>query len=268
MANGEKTFQFYLLRYVPNIVRGEFVNIGVLLFDPGEKKLYDPQLLDDFRRVRRVHPWADTDALAGLVAQIESEAAERGAEDLLKRFSQYSNQLVLSEATGVLSADPEAELERLFETYVREPRYPTRVGAGVERSRAWIRSQLNATLRKAGLWQRLDRRVPVAEFTHPGDRFRFDFGYRRNGHRGFLLALTLEREVDRAKVLVYTMDRIVTRLGTEKKTASCTAIVEALPSPDHEAAQLSAHILAEQNIAMVPVGKLDSFTADLRRQLL
>ena len=37
--------------------------------------------------------------------------------------------------------------------------------------------------------------------------------------------------------------------------------------PENETAQLSARILAEQNIALVPVAALDSFTADLRQQL-
>ena len=29
-----KQFEFCLLRYVPNVVRGEFVNVGLLLFEP------------------------------------------------------------------------------------------------------------------------------------------------------------------------------------------------------------------------------------------
>ena len=272
VPDGEKTCRFYLLRYTPNIVRGEFINIGVLLYDPAEQKLYAPRLLEDFRRVRRMHPWVDLDVLASLENQIETEATEGDTEKFLKRVTQYSNQLELAEPTAVLTTDPEAELDRLFDTYVREPRYPTRLSAAVERSRAWIRSQLNTAFRQAGLWQRLDKRVPVAEFTHPGDRFRFDFAYRRNGERGFLQALTLERDVDRAKVLAYTMERVATRLKAENATASCTAIVEALPTEGpvevNDTAQLSARILAEQEIALVPVSGLAAFTAELRSQLL
>lgn len=268
MAEGERACRFYLLRYVPNIVRGEFVNLGVLLFDPEENKLLPPRVLEDFRRVRRIHPWADLDVLAALEKQIETEAAaQTDLAAYLDRLGQSSNVLELTEPKAVLTANPEAELDRLYDTYVREPRYPTRLGAAVERSRAWIRSQLNTALRRAGVWQKLQRRVPVAEFTHPGDRFRFDFGYRRNGQRGFLQTLALEREVDRAKILAYTMERISTRLAAQQLSATCTAIVEALPAPENETAQLSARILAEQNITLVPVAALDSFTADLRQQL-
>jgi hypothetical protein len=263
---GERACQFYLLRYVPNIVRGEFVNIGVVLFDPEAGRLH-PRMLENFRRVRRLHPWADIEALAALERHIETEAqaTNGGPGDYLRRWQQFSNVLEFTEAKAVLTADPAGELERLFETYVAEPAYPSRVAAAVERSRAWIRSQLASALRAAGVWERLERSVSVEEFTHKGDRFRFDFGYRRNGTLGFLHSLVLEREVDRAKVLAYTMERISTRLAAEKRTARCTAVVEGPPESD--TAELCARILAEQAIATVPVSELAPFAARLREQL-
>jgi hypothetical protein len=269
MPEVERTCQFYLLRYVPNIVRGEFVNLGVLLYDPGANRLYAPRLLENFRRVRRLHPWADLDVLAALEKKIEEEVPAQSDElpAYLDHLQQFSNVLEFTEPKAVLTADPAAELDRLFESYVAEPRYPTRLAAAVERSRAWIRSQLNVALRRAGLWERLERGVRVEEFTHPGDRFRFDFGYRSNGNLGFLHTLALEREVDRAKVLAYTMERIRARVAAQKLTASCTAIVEAPPAPENETAELSARILAEQEVALVPVAELDTFAGDLRRQL-
>lgn len=267
MADGERPCEFYLLRYVPNVVRGEFINIGVLLYDPLENRLYPLRLLESFRRVRRLHPWADLDVLAGLEKQLESEAAPQGdaLASTLDRLRQYSNILEFSEPKAVLTPDPDAELERLYETYVAEPRYPSRLAAAVERSRAWIRSQLNAALLRTGLWEKLQRGVPVEEFTHRGDRFKFDFGYRRNGNLGFLQALVLEREVDRAKVLAYTMERIATRLAAEKRSARCTAVVEG--PPENETAELCTRILTEQSISVVPVARLVDLTRDLRREL-
>lgn len=267
MPANERACQFYLLRYIPNVVRGEFVNIGVLLYDPAAQRLLAPRLLENFARVRRLHPWADLDVLAALEKQIESETAGQPGDlaATLARLQQSSNALEFTEAKAVLTPDPEAELDRLFETYVVEPRYPTRLAAAVERSRAWIRSQLNAALKSAELWERLERAVRVEEFTHRGDRFRFDFGYRRNANLGFLHSLALEREVDRAKVLAYTMERISTRLAAERRSAACTAVVEALP--ENETAELSARILAEQSIALVPVAGLGDFAQRLRQEL-
>src|SRR5437016_5565880 len=52
---------YRVLRYSPNLVRDEWVNIGVLLFDPltGERRLRMIEEEDEFRRVRRLHPGAD-----------------------------------------------------------------------------------------------------------------------------------------------------------------------------------------------------------------
>ena len=265
MSAEEKSLQFFLLRYMPNLVRGEFINIGVMLYDAGEGKFFPPRLLDDFRRARRLHPWADIEVLAGLETQIEREMAGGDREKFLKRMSELSNQLSVGEPAAVLTTEPEAELDRLFDTYVREPRYPTRLAAAVERSRAWVRGQLRDALRKAGLWEKLAHRVPVAEYTHEGDRFRFDFGWRSNGHRGFLHALVLEREVDRAKVVAYTMERIVTRLRSEGHSVSCAAVVEG--APENETAELSARILAEQKIEVVPVAEMGRYARELSARL-
>ena len=268
MAEKERTCQFYLVRYVPNPVRGEFVNIGVLLHEPAQNRLWPLRGLESFRRVRRLHPGADLELLAGWERQIEAEAASGGDLDgMLERWSQFSSSLELTPPRAVLTADPEAELERLYETYVLEPRLPTQLRAAVERSRAWLRRRLYDALGRAGLRERLESRVPVAEFTHSGDPFRFDFGYRRNGERGFLQTLVLEREVDRAKVLAYTMERIRARLGSPPHTVRCAAIVEALPEPENEVAQLSARILREPDITLVPAAELDGFVRELGREL-
>src|SRR3972149_5978312 len=90
---------FSLLRYWPNTVRGEFVNLGVLLYAPADKRLLPPRLLENFARVRRLHPRADLDVLAGPEKQIEAEAAGQAANraGTLDRLQQFSNALGFSE---------------------------------------------------------------------------------------------------------------------------------------------------------------------------
>src|SRR5438876_9491739 len=60
-AGSERACAYRVLRYSPNLVRDEWVNIGVLLFDPltGERRLRMIEEEDEFRRVRRLHPGAD-----------------------------------------------------------------------------------------------------------------------------------------------------------------------------------------------------------------
>src|SRR5882724_3235107 len=60
-TGAERACTYRVLRYTPNLVRDEWVNIGVLLFDPqtGERRLRMIEEEEEFRRVRRLHPAAD-----------------------------------------------------------------------------------------------------------------------------------------------------------------------------------------------------------------
>jgi len=279
MPEAEHQLTYFLLRYAPNIVRGEFVNLGVFLYDPTAQR-FESRLLDDFRHIRRLHPTADLNLLARLAEQFEQEIfevlptqvlPEAGMvtlADYIARLQTYSNLLEFTPPKAVLTRNFDAELDRLYETYVREPRYPTRLAATMENTRAWVRAKLNAALRTAGLLARLERRVSVAAFTQPGDPFAFDFGYRTDSRRGFIHALALGRELDRAKVVAYTAERVRTRLEADKLGAEFTAVVEAMPTLENAGAQVSARILSEQEITLVPVAELARYVASLRETLV
>src|SRR5260370_30926114 len=67
-APGEQACAYRILRYTPNLVRDEWVNIGVLLFDPGtgERRMRLIEERDEYNRVRRLHPQADETLLRAL----------------------------------------------------------------------------------------------------------------------------------------------------------------------------------------------------------
>src|SRR6266446_3624575 len=69
----EPSLAYHILRYVPNLVRDEWVNIGVLVFNPrtGERRL---RLIEDqveYNRVRRLHPSVDEAVLRALRDDLE-----------------------------------------------------------------------------------------------------------------------------------------------------------------------------------------------------
>ncbi len=59
---------YHVVRYTPNLVRDEWVNIGILLFDPASGRLLQRLLEEpaEFARVRRLHPAADEEFLRRL----------------------------------------------------------------------------------------------------------------------------------------------------------------------------------------------------------
>ncbi len=69
----ERDCAYRVLRYTPNLVRDEWLNIGVLLFDPstGERRLRLIEEQEEYNRVRRLHPQADETLLRALRDDLE-----------------------------------------------------------------------------------------------------------------------------------------------------------------------------------------------------
>jgi hypothetical protein len=205
---GERACAYRIFRYSPNLVRDEWVNIGVLVFDPktGERRLRLIEEQDEYNRVRRLHPQADETLLRALrddledrfKSQSESESgngSKGGRGDWQRLLGKWddtlSNALQLAPQKGVFAADLDAELERLYADHVAPQRAAGRVGA--PGSRAQMRWYCSQVFRQARLWERIEKSVHAAEFTFPGDPMRLDYSYRRNGTRGFVQALSVTR---------------------------------------------------------------------------
>src|SRR5258708_7406567 len=69
----EPSLAYHILRYVPNLVRDEWVNIGVLVFNPrtGERRLRLIEEQVEYNRVRRLHPTVDETVLRALRDDLE-----------------------------------------------------------------------------------------------------------------------------------------------------------------------------------------------------
>jgi Protein of unknown function (DUF3037) len=264
-----KECSLYLVQYVPDVVRGEFLNIGLFLFSPEENYL-GCLFTDDFRRVKRFHPQADMEFLRELQQDFEQQIDEHSdeLESYLGWMEQsFSNLVQLAPVRACLLRDPATEIQDLFNRYI---------GARVEGplpvdTRVRIKQRLRLSLVRTGVWERpeLERNIPAARWTQPNDPFTFDFGYRPreiagkpNGHMKFVHALSLKRDVELAKVLVYTMDHV-----RRSEPADLTAVVEDMVARDDEAATLSQNILVEAGISIQPVGLADEYAQSILREL-
>ena len=272
MADSErfKECSLYLVQYVPDAIRGECLNIGLFLFSPSENYL-GCLFTDDFRRIKRFHPQADLEFLRELQQDFEQQIEDHSRDlgSYIRWMEEtFSNMVQLSSARVCLLRDPATEIQDLFDRYV---------GARVEGplpvdTRVRIKQRLRLSLVRAGVWglPAFERDIPAARWTQPGDPFTFDFGYRPqmisgkpNGHIKFIHALSLKRDIELAKVLVYTMDRV-----RRSEPADLTAVVEGAPKKDDETANLSQSILIEAGISVRPLALVDEFAHSIRRELV
>lgn len=231
----ESACAYRILRYTPNLVRDEWVNIGILLFDPGtgERRLRLIEEQDEYNRVRRLHPQADETLLRALRDDLEDRFQSQAAngskggsgnwQQLLAKWDNtLSNALQLAPQKGVITADLDAELERLYSDHVAPQRAPSRLGA--PGSRAQMRSYCSQVFRQARLWDRIEKSVRASEFTFPGDPMRLDYSYRRNGTRGFVQNLSVTRAPADAKLLAYTAERIIAKAALKTEFAAVTDV--------------------------------------------
>ena len=257
-------FTYRILRYTPNLVRDEWVNIGIVIHDPAGKgfRVRLVEELNEFARIRRLHPTADENLLRALRADFE-EQIEAHRDDLSGYVAQLdqtlSNILQLSPQRGVLAEDLDAEVDRLYRDHVEPPRYR---GAAAEAANTptGIRTRINQVFRSAGILPRMERRFSVDAFTYPGDPLRLDYSYRRNGTRGFVHALALARDPAQAKVLAYTAERVRAKLAKTE----FAAVTETRPSPDNDRHQFVVRLLEDQGIDLVPLAGLEGFASRLK----
>jgi hypothetical protein len=251
---------YHVVRYQPNLIRDEWVNIGVLLFIPEggpaagrvrQRWLEEPA---DLVRLRRLHPAADEELLLRLPAEFDRQFAGREMEAaaILEKFDDtLSNAVQLAPRKGLLARDPEAELERLFREQV-EPLREARRGAVEIRTRSDVRARAADFFRTEKILRLMQRGVRVEEFTAPGDPMRIDFSYRRNGTRGFVHSVALGRDPGQAKLLAYTAGAIRERVPHSE----FLAVTEREPARGNVRDKFVSGILAESDVRVVPLGEL------------
>jgi Protein of unknown function (DUF3037) len=263
-----RSYAYHVVRYTPNLVRDEWVNIGILLFDPASGRVLWRLMEDpaELARIRRLHPVADEALLRGLSEELEAQlGAGRGDElESLARLQQtLSNAVQLSPQKGLLAEDLDAELDRLYRDHVEPPRY-SRSFEDLSTRNA-IRTRANQVFRSSGIWTRLERRVRVEEFTHAGDPMRFDYAYRRNGTQGFVQALPLGRDPSQAKVLAFTAEAVRTKLPK----AEFLAVTEVEPHPqENPRHRFVTGLLAEREVTVLPLTRLMAWAQGMRPRLL
>ena len=254
--------EFSLLRYIPDPVRCEFVNIGVVVQiqdRSGARRVAAMKLTADWRRARCLDPEVDTEMLEALEADLKqsllAESKMTTEENLMQVFEDScSNCVQLSQPKGYLIESVETGIEELMRLYV-EPHQRER--ASRVSGRTAIQNVMRGEFERVGVWDLLRKRIPVAQYTRSGDPLRLDCGYRADSNGSNIVrifhAVSLEHvgsvgggmSLEMAKVLAFSVSSL--RAGVERveqATLELAAVVEPWPKfaahyaqdEDHEGA--------------------------------
>lgn len=202
--------EFFLVRYVPDAVKNEFVNIGVVLREAAHPDGAVVRFTRDWGRVRCMDPDADTAMLESLEGEIAARLRLGDADfkPVMRVMEDtFSNAVQLSDPRASLAENVAAEMEQLMAMYVESRR--ERV-ARKRTGRAALQAEMRGAFEHAGVWELMRKRIGAAEYTRAGDPLKIDCGYRPDFYSQaagavvrMFQAVSLEGDLEAAKVLAF-----------------------------------------------------------------
>jgi hypothetical protein len=238
--------EFFLIRYVPDVVKGEFTNIGVLLREAGSGTAGAAK--PDRAMVRFTRDWSrvkcmDADADIGLLESLESELGTRlglageepaGTKPMMEILGDtLANSVQMTDVKACLAESLPAEIEQLMRMYVE----PLKVKVERKKTgRAAIAGVMRTEFERTGVWGLMRKRIAASLYTRPGDPMRIDCGYRADlrktttdGIIRMFQAVSLEGDVEAAKGLAYSAPQLMEGVQrVEAARLELTAVVEPL----------------------------------------
>jgi hypothetical protein len=274
MAVARRACEFQLIRYVPDVVRNEFVHIGVILREEG-RDAAEVRFTKDWRRVRCLDPDADTALLESLESELRRTFAEEPVGVLKKILSEsLSLGVQMTEPKAYLAESLPAGIEELMRLYVEPPpreKQPRLSG------RAAIQARMRTEFERVGVWDLLRKKVAASLYTRAGDPLRIDAAYRSNGIVKMFHAVSLEPGVEMAKVLAFSAASL--RAGVErveKAELDLAAIIEPaakLGATDEEPERQEQYLfgvrtMEENQIRVLTTAQMAGVADTARRELL
>jgi len=265
MPGAIKECHLVLLQYMPDVIKGEFVNIGVLLFGPDG--FADVRFTRDWARAKCLHPDIDIPTFESIEEQMRRDLQSGGGpEAVLKKISDSASGLLhLSDPKACLTDSPQDEIALLSRQYLDRPAAHAERGAT---GRQRIVNQMREAFEAAGVWKLMRKRIPVAGYTYKGDPLKIDCAYRPNGILKMYHAVALSTDVDAAKVLAFSYPQIAEGLArAENLKTRLTAIVEDDLDRSDEPIAFALETFSRADIAVVATADLPSVAELARRDL-
>lgn len=252
-----KKLEFFLLRYVPDAVKDEPVNVGIVMFESGKNGGFaDVRFTRDWQRVRRFDPEVDIEMLEALERDIRNrlqESAER--EVLLRKLDDsFSNLIQVSRTKACLAEEPAKEMDMLFSLYLEGPKRMS--GTGLS-GRLRLRRSMQTAYEQAGVWTSLMKEILAAPYTRAGDPFKFDFGYRVGAEIKLFHAVSLKTSVEHAIMLAARYPKIAQGITqTAQLIPSLTAVIEDDIDRQQDGVRFALSAMEEEKIRVAAISEM------------
>jgi hypothetical protein len=267
----DRQCEFYLLRYSPDAVKEEFVNLGVVLIDAeGGASFADVRFTHDWRRLRCLNPQIDTDAITALEKEIREKLRGTGTQrhEVMRFITEIlSNEIQVTDAKACITDSPEKEMESLAQMYLDSPRsgaadQPSLSGRGA------IYDEMRSAFERAGVWKVFRKGIPVAQYSFAADPLKIDCGYKPNNIVRMFHALAFDADASTAKALAFSYPSLRDGLMREERAAAeLTAVVAPNYDENDESVRFSMNVLRRNEIQLATIADLPRLAERARTEL-
>jgi hypothetical protein len=273
MADRRK-LEFFLLRYVPDVAREEFVNIGLVMTESGGDGggFAGVHFTADWRRARCLDPNVDVEMLETLGREMERRLNDVQQRALLlhEMMDSYSTSIQLSPIWQCVAEDPAKELKDLAHKLVEMPTIwtPERQTETKKVGRKWIHDGMSDAFRSAGVLGFLSTDVAASTYTNPADDFVFDFAYPLGDQLKIFHAVSLAAVGTETRMFPLRVAKIVPRMKERDKVSPrITAVVEDRFDEEDKAVKSILAFMADEQIQLERLREMPEIARVARREL-
>jgi hypothetical protein len=269
-----RQLEFFLLRYVPDVAREEFVNIGLVMTEIGGDGggFAGVHFTADWRRARCLDPNVDVEMLEALGRDMERRLTDVQQRALLlhEMMDSYSNTLQLSPIQRCVAENPAEELKELAKKLVEMPTLWIAAKETLTRKvgRRWIHAGMSEAFVAVGVWELLVKDFAASTYTNPADDFVFDFAYPIGDELKVFHAVSLAAMGPETRMFPLRVATIAPRMrGKNKVSPSFTAVVEDKFDEEDKAVKQVLAFMKDEEIRMARLKEMPMIAEVARREL-
>ena len=272
---GRKPYEFFLLRYVPNAVREEFVNIGVVMTESGGDGggYAGVHFTKDWRRARCLNPAIDVEMLDAVGREIQSRIANVQDRAMLlhEMMDRYSNAIQISPARQCLTENPVEEMRELASSLVETPNFGALADIdkrGKSSGVRWIRSGMRREFQAAGVWDQLEKDLPASPYSVENDPLTFDFAYGVSSEIKLFQAVSFVERPQEAVDFAYHYADIAPNMAIQTgRKPLLTAVVEDAYDDENDKVRHAIALMGKKKITLVKMAEMASIAETARVEL-
>lgn len=257
------TYSYVIARFVPDMVKNEPINVGVLL--QSDNKKIEGKFIENFRTLAMRYHDVNVKALQGIFDSFRGSHEVNNYDHLEKLSTDFQYQLLFTRPTAIVAGTPQQAMEKLYEKFISvEPKKRIKKSLTRIQLRSLVRTQIEE--------KKFERKwfIPKHIVKGPKDHFEFDFAFKNGKVSDLLHTISFEGNAKNALILAKALALTVEYVMRDNAELSCAALIH--PPLDDEKErdfyEPAIGYLKDQQCAIKTEEEIPQYITQIRKKLV